>query len=168
MRILRTINPENISEADISSWRYREAARAIVIDPEKRIGLLKVTKKNYYKLPGGGIKKGEDIKAALDRECEEELGVEVKVLKEIGSIIEYRAKFKLYQTSHCFLTKTNSVKKAPNFTNKEKSSGFEIIWVKPNEALKLLNLKQASDYEGKFIKERDFCFLNKALQEQSV
>ena len=36
------------------------------------------------------------------------------------------------------------------------------------EALKLLNLKQTSDYEGEFIEERDFCFLNKALEVAEV
>lgn len=128
--------------------------------------MLHVKNHNYYKLPGGGIEEGEDIKTALDRECEEELGIEVEITKEIGSIIEYRAQFKLLQTSYCSLARTSSKKNSPNFTDEEKSSGFEIVWVEPNEALKLLNLKQTSDYEGKFIEERDFCFLSKALKEK--
>ena len=165
MELLKTINPENIDETNIPDWRYRKAARAVVFDDENRIGLLHVKNHNYYKLPGGGVEEGEDIKNALDRECEEELGIEVEITKEIGSIIEYRAQFKLHQTSYCFLAKTSSKKNAPNFTDEEKSSGFEIIWVEPAEALKLLNLKQTSDYEGKFIEERDFCFLSKVLQE---
>ena len=56
----------------------------------------------------------------------------------------------------------------PNFTDEEKASGFEIVWVEPKEAIKLLNLKQTSSYEGKFIEERDFCFLTKALQEEGL
>lgn len=165
MQLLKTINPEKVDENNIPHWEYRKAARAVVLDNENRIGLLHVSSKNYYKLPGGGIEEGEDIKIALDRECEEELGVQIEVLKEIGSIIEYRAQFKLHQTSYCFLAKTSSDKNVPNFTDEEKSSGFKIVWVEPNEALQLLDLKQTSDYEGKFIEERDFCFLNKALQE---
>lgn len=163
MQLLKTINPEKVDENNIPSWKYRKAARAVVLDNENRIGLLHVSSKNYYKLPGGGIEEGEDIKIALDRECEEELGVQIEVLKEIGSIIEYRAQFKLHQTSYCFLARTNSEKKTPSFTDEEKSSGFEIVWVEPDEALKLLNLKQTSNYEGKFVEERDFCFLNRAL-----
>jgi len=165
MELLKTINPENVDEANIPGWRYRKAARAVVFDDENHIGLLYVKNHNYYKLPGGGIEEGEDIKTTLDRECEEELGTEVEITKEVGSIVEYRAQFKLRQTSYCFLARTSSIKNAPNFTEEEKSSGFEIIWVEPGEALKLLNLKQTPDYEGKFIEERDFCFLNKALQE---
>lgn len=167
MQILKIINPEEVNENSISDWRYRKAARAVVFDNKNKIGLLNVSKKNYYKLPGGGIEDGEDIKIALDRECEEELGIQVDVVREIGSIIEYRAQFKLHQTSYCFLANTTHdyEKDIPNFTDEEKSSGFEIIWVEPKEALRLLNLKQTSDYEGKFIEERDFCFLNKALEE---
>ncbi len=166
MEILRTINPEKVNESNIPDWKYRKAARAVVFDNENRVGLLHVKNHNYYKLPGGGIEEGEDIKTALDRECEEELGVEVEVLGEVGIIFEYRKRFKLHQTSYCFLAKTNSEKKSPNFTDEEKSSGFEVTWVRPEEALKLLNLKQTSDYEGKFIEERDFHFLSKALEEQ--
>ena len=168
MQSLKIINPEKVEENNIHGWEYRKAARAVVFDKENKIGLLNVSSKNYYKLPGGGIEEGEDIKIALDRECEEELGVQVEVLKEIGSIIEFRAQFKLHQTSYCFLAKTSSDKNAPNFTDEEKSSGFEIVWVEPKEALRLLNLKQTSDYEGKFIEERDFCFLRKGLEEAKV
>ena len=168
MHLLKTINPEKVDENNISDWQYRKAARAVVFDGENKIGLLNVSSKNYFKLPGGGIEEGEDIKIALDRECEEELGAQVEILKEIGSIIEYRAQFKLHQTSYCFLAKTSSNKNAPNFTDEEKSSGFEIVWVEPKKALRLLNLKQTSDYEGKFIEERDFCFLNKALEVAEV
>ncbi len=168
MQLLKTINPEEVNEDNIPGWKYREAARAVVFDPENRVGLLHVTKDHYYKLPGGGVEEGEDIKIALDRECEEELGVQVEVLKEIGIIIEYRARFQLHQTSYCFLVKTSSAKSAPNFTDEENHRGFETVWVEPNEASRLLNLKETSDYEGRFIEARDFCFLNKALEAAGV
>lgn len=163
MQLLKIINPKNTNKRDVSSWLHRRAVRAVVFDSEGRIGLLHVKKKHYYKLPGGGVKKGENIKATLDRECKEELGVDVEVIKEIGSIIEYRSEFKVHQVSYCFLAKIKSQKKLPNFTEREKLLGFEIVWVKPKKALRLLNLKQTSDYEGKFIEERDFCFLNNAF-----
>ncbi len=164
MQVLKIINPENIDEKGIIGWQHREAARAVVFDNENRIGLLNVKRYPYYKLPGGGVEESETIEIALDRECKEELGVEIKVIKEIGSIIEYRAKWKLCQISYCFLAKINSEKGIPNFTDKEKAEIFEIVWAEPREALKLISSKQTSDYEGKFIGERDFCFLKKALQ----
>src|SRR3989338_10770242 len=164
MQFLKAINPEKVDENNIPGWEHRKAARAVVFDNENRIGLLNVSGRGYYKLPGGGIEKDEDTKTALDRECEEELGAKVEALKEIGSIVEYRAQLKLWQISYCFLARTGSEKKAPNFTDEEKSFGFEVVWVEPKEALRLLNLQQTTDYEGKFIEERDFCFLAKALE----
>ena len=77
-------------------------------------------------------------------------------------------KFKLYQASCCFLAKASSDKNTPNFTDEEKSSGFEISWDKSKEALRLLNLKRTSGYKGKFIEESDFCFLNKARGNRGV
>ncbi len=164
MQLLKTINPDKIDENSIQSWQHRKAARAVVFDKDNKIGLLHVSNKSYYKLPGGGVEEGEDIKIALDRECEEELGVQIEVLNEVGSIVEYRTQHKLHQTSYCFIAKVSSDKSNPNFTEEEKSSGFEIVWVEPKDALNLLNLKQTSDYGGKFIEERDFLFLNKAIE----
>lgn len=164
MQHLKTTNPENVETGNLLGWKFRSAARAIVFDNEGRVGLLNVKKHNYYKLPGGGIEEGENMQSALDRECEEELGVKIKVTKEVGSIIEYRAKFQLCQTSYCFCAIINSDKKVPNFTDKEKAEGFEIVWVSPNEALRLINLKETSDYQGIFIGERDSCFLKKGLE----
>ena len=165
IELLKTINPENADVNNVSDWEHREAARAVVFDNENRIGLLHVRKENYYKLPGGGVEKGESLKVALDRELKEELGIEIKVVKEIGSIIEFRASWKLQQTSYCFLAKINSEKKEPNFTAGEISVGFETVWVSPTESLKLLNLKLTQDYEGKFIEERDFFFFSAALNK---
>lgn len=168
MKILKVINPENVDEENVSGWQRRKAARAVIFDNEGRVGLLHVSKQKYYKLPGGGVEEGEDVRTALDRECQEELGVEIETTKEIGTIIEYRGKFKLHQTSYCFLAKMRSKKGAPNFTDEEKSEGFKVIWVELKQALRLLDLKQTADYEGKFIEERDFCFLSEALEQIQI
>lgn len=165
MKLLKIINPENVYEEDASDWRHRKAVRAVVFDDKNRIGLLYVKSKNYYKLPGGGMEDGENIKTALERECDEELGIKIEMINEIGSIIEFHAKFRVHQTSYCYLARVISNKSAPHFTDEEKSSGFETIWVNPDEALRLLNLKQTSDYHGKCIEERDLCFLKENLRK---
>ena len=40
---------------DTDTFRIREAARAVVVDENGRVALLKVGKHSYHKLPGGGI-----------------------------------------------------------------------------------------------------------------
>lgn len=164
MNILAVINPENVEEREVVDWRTRQAARAVVLDENDLVGLLHVTEKNYYKLPGGGVEAGENLQTALARECVEELGVQLAVGEELGVIVEYRSEFKLLQTSHCFLAKVASEKGVPQFTEEESANGFEIVWVRPEEARPLLSLGQTTDYEGHFIEKRDLCFLKEALK----
>jgi len=49
--------------------------RALVIAPGNRIALVRHTYGKYWYLPGGGVKKGEPMLAALRRELAEELAL---------------------------------------------------------------------------------------------
>ena len=56
--------------------------RGLLIDTGKVI-LIKRVKDNetYYVIPGGGIEKGESDSQALQRECKEELGLAIEIIK---------------------------------------------------------------------------------------
>ncbi|HEY4496078.1 MAG TPA: NUDIX domain-containing protein [Candidatus Paceibacterota bacterium] len=125
MKLIKLINPENVSEEEVKNYRVREAGRAIVLDENGHIGLLHVSKENYYKLAGGGIEEGEDKIIALRRECLEELGCDIEITGEIGFIVEYRRIFNLKQTSYCYLAKVKGKKGNPDFTDDEKENGFK-------------------------------------------
>src|SRR3989338_9132893 len=159
---LALINPENVSEAEAATYAVRAAARAVVLDGERNIALLHVSKKNYYKLPGGGVEEGEDIPTALDRGSQEEIGCKISVHGELGSIIEYRKQFKLVQTSSCYLAQVEGEKGAPDLTEEELNDGFEIVWLAPAEAERTLAGSRPTDYEGSYIVERDATFLRAA------
>ena len=66
----------------------RKAARAIVFNDNNEIAFQFASKHKYYKLPGGGLEKGETIEEALEREVLEESGCEINILDEVGVIIE--------------------------------------------------------------------------------
>jgi 8-oxo-dGTP pyrophosphatase MutT (NUDIX family) len=50
-------------------------SRAIVINSENQVLLVKHTYQPHWYLPGGGVKKNESVKAAIIRELKEEVGI---------------------------------------------------------------------------------------------
>lgn len=63
-------------EATIVSPYYRVATRAIILDDQQRLLVMR-NHDGDYELPGGGWEYGESFAECLGREIEEELGVEL-------------------------------------------------------------------------------------------
>ena len=160
MNILRIINPDDVSDTEVKSFTPRLAARGVVFDKDNKVALLHVANHNYYKLPGGGIEEGEDKIEAFRRECVEEIGTDIEVVSEIGSVVECRSKFKILQTSYCYTGKVTGKRQKTAFTEHEVEQGFEEpIWIPLDEALRLVSTSVPNNYEGGFIKERDTLIL---------
>ena len=164
MNLLTTIRDSDLIpgavDADPTNYNTREAARAIVLDDLNQVALLKVGQHNYFKLPGGGIEEGEDVRVALSRELLEEIGCEAEVIGEVGEIVQLLDKKQLRQTSYCFLAKQIGEKNPPDFTDEELADGFEIRWTKDiDEAIALLEHSKTDDYSGQSIVKRDLTLL---------
>lgn len=153
----------------ISGWKIRNASRAVLFDTKGLVPLLFVSKHNYHKLPGGGVDKGETHSEALIREVKEEVGSRIKVVGEVGKIIEYRAKEKfkwrwnLKQTSYCYIGKIVS-KGKPHFMEDEISEGFKLEWLPLAKAISTVKGDKPNNYEGTFIQKRDLTFLIRVKQ----
>jgi 8-oxo-dGTP pyrophosphatase MutT (NUDIX family) len=167
MKLLKTIRERDIFPGSElinkeSGYIIRKAARAVVFDKDNKIALLKISKHNYFKLPGGGVEKGEDLFVALKRECLEETGCQIIVKNEIGKILEFR-EFdpggKLQQESFCYLAYVNGEKGEPSFTEEEVKGGFQLLWISLKDAINLLKTSKPDTYVGKFIIVRDLIFL---------
>ncbi|MEV7010233.1 NUDIX domain-containing protein [Streptosporangium sp. NPDC051022] len=80
----------------MSTPRIREAARAIVLDEDDRVLLLRYDEGDgvFWATPGGALDPGEDHRAAVRRELSEELGV---TDVELGPQIATRTKEHLIQ-----------------------------------------------------------------------
>jgi ADP-ribose pyrophosphatase YjhB (NUDIX family) len=66
--------------------RLREAARAVILDPDGRILLVRFefADRAVWACPGGGLEPGESHEGALRRELREEVGLE---LEELGPCV---------------------------------------------------------------------------------
>lgn len=162
MKLLASIHPEDVDPSvapmDYSVFNARPAGRAIVFDGEK-VALIKVSKHNYYMLPGGGLD-DDDIQAGVAREILEELGAEVKLDKEIGSIEVLFDRWQQKQVDYCFtahLIHANSEKALTDF---EVEEGHEIVWAANiDEAIKLVETAIPEQTDGKLVRARDLKFL---------
>ncbi|MGW4788592.1 NUDIX hydrolase [Streptomyces sp. NPDC004230] len=76
----------------ISTLPLREAARAVVLDNEERILLLRYDENGgFWATPGGSLEDGEDHATATLRELREELGIDETAV-ELGAQLAERSK----------------------------------------------------------------------------
>jgi len=71
----------------VSELRIRPAARAIVLDPDDRILLVRFafpSGKTFWATPGGGIEPGESSEDAIRRELAEETGL---TIVDVGPVV---------------------------------------------------------------------------------
>ena len=163
MRLLKTIYPHEVDptspEFDYTSFTPRPAARAIIFNGQK-VALIHVKNDGYYMLPGGGIDGDEDHPVALAREVREELGCEIRVGDEIGTITTFIDRWRNKQIDYCYVAFLNGSSLRRQLTDFEAKAGYELVWV-PNidAALKLVRQAKPVARDGLLIRERDATFL---------
>lgn len=166
MRILREIVQGDLgfeTSQDAIKYEVRKAARAVLLDDKGRIALMNVGADGYYKLPGGGLERGETLEEALQREVLEEVGARLVIQDEIGVVLEYRDRFEQLQVSYCYLCRVLGDLAPPNFTEIELNHRFGLIWVKPAQALDRVAAYRGEKYVAQFICARDLTVLQAAI-----
>lgn len=170
MELLSTVKQSDVEPGFIDSathdFSYRHAAQVVLIDLSGRVVLLFARNLGYYKLLGGGAEGNEDILTALTREVREEVGVNIKVINEIGRVEEWRSYNgeSLHQVSDAYLARVSGGLSEPNFTESEISKGFQIFWAEDiDEAIQRINLTvKHTDYGIQFMGLRDKVILEAA------
>lgn len=169
MELITKITDADIGEKvyEIDNPTTRKAVRAILLNDLGEIALLHKTKKNEYKLIGGGIENQETLQQALRREVLEESGCTINILKELGYVEEYRTLNNFVQTSYVYVAEVSNDTKKLHLTKQEKEEGAELCWYKPEIALKQINdsyeklfpSKYSDLYNSKIIIKRDSSIL---------
>jgi len=162
MKLLATIKAQDVEvdapSFDYASFKRRTAARVIVFD-ENKIALIHVKEHDYYMLPGGGVE-NEDIIAELHREILEELGCEIEVTGEVGSIEVYLDRWSKKQTDFCYVAKKVRHIANTSPTDFEVEEGHNVVWAEDlDEAIQLIGDATPVNRDGKLVRARDLLFL---------
>jgi 8-oxo-dGTP pyrophosphatase MutT (NUDIX family) len=152
MRELFTIDLKNYKENGIVG--KRPSVRGIIIKDGK-IAMMHSLKYDYYKLPGGGIEEGEELRDTLVREVKEESGLVVKkeTIKEFGYVrrIE-KGMFEdiFMQENYYFLCDVEDEVSSQELDDYEAEEGFTLEFVTPEQAI---NVNNTGDHREKVEKQ---------------
>lgn len=116
----------------------RATGKAIVFDDQKNIALVGNKVNSFYLLPGGGIDRDKSIESGIIRECLEEIGYNIKLIKAVGMIDDYRNRDKKHCINYCYTAKLIGEKVGLNLTEDETKNGLHVIWIPIDEAKRIL------------------------------
>ena len=127
----------------------------LILENQNKILLMKRKNTGYedgkYCLPGGHVESNEEIKQALIREAEEELGITINV-KDVQFYKVLNRKINENEAYIDFVFKVMHWSK--NVTNNEKDKCEEIIWIDKNKLP-----KNILDFIPTLLEENNFAYL---------
>lgn len=148
----------------------RNSARSIIIR-NGRVAMIHSRKYDYYKFPGGGIKKGEDPVDAMIRETREEAGLCVIP----GSVREYGFVHRIQRSdldpTECFiqdnfyyLCETSDALTSQSLDDYEAEEAFHLVFIEPERAIEK-NMSVGESPYNKIMFEREARVLEMLIRE---
>lgn len=141
--ILKTFSDDSfgLEDKDISSANRRTIVRGIVVDQAGNVAIFNKRNANEYKLPGGVVKTGEDVEETFLKEIKREIGCEIEIIEDIGIVEEHMGQDNIVQETYVYVGRVLEKGKI-DYNNQEIDEFGKVMWVSPEEALKLI-----SDYK---------------------
>lgn len=137
MKILTIINKQ---ENEPKDYTTRLTVKALVLDEDEKIAIFSGF------LLGGGVEEGETTEQALHRECMEEAGIEIEIVRHLGVVTSYRDEIKRKYEVHGFLARLVGKHDLPT-TKQEDELGETVTWLPFKEARSMFE-KRISELEA--------------------
>ena len=158
-----------------TEWEYtyhdhdRPIARAIVFDNDGYFYFVRAERDDYFgkatliETAGGGVEKDEDLRAAIVRELQEELGATVEIIGKIGVVDDYYNLIHRHNVNNFFLCKAISFGNK-NLTKDELES-FHLSTLKLTYEEALAEYQKRSNTKlGRLVANREIPVLQYAKQ----
>lgn len=162
MKILKTITDKDVGFDNPAPLAYTErtAVRIVLLNELNQIALLHSRKYNFHKIGGGGVEAGESLIEALRRETQEELGCNIKDIREFGSVEEFYNYSALHQVAHYFLANIDGDVGQNKLQGYEIDHDYEVLWFDIDKILlilekEFLNYPETGSINGRFTLVRD-------------
>ncbi|WP_339179344.1 NUDIX domain-containing protein [Paenibacillus sp. FSL R5-0701] len=168
MQLIRRITDSDFigGALEFMDTASRYASRGVLVDDKLHVAMMYMSKINLYKLPGGGIDQGEEIRDAFLREIKEETGYEAEIIYELGYVEEHKKKNNFMQHSYCFVAKAHSRVSDAMLTESGAQFGMIVEWMTFDKALEVMNSSEiiCDDYSTQFMIVREKAILEKAVE----
>lgn len=132
---------------DVQDCTPRPTVKAVIMDENNNVLLFGRT------LLGGGVEENEGFEEALKRECLEEAGLTIEIVKPIGMVIQYRDYIQKRYEVWGFLTRIVGEKVDPS-TMQADEVGAQISWKPYQEACTALH-ERIQQLEALPVERRD-------------
>jgi 8-oxo-dGTP diphosphatase len=170
VHVLKTITDNDFysGEPEFMNEVSRHASRGVLINDDGQVAMMELATENLYKLPGGGLEKGENKEEAFVREIREETGYNAVIIHEIGYIDEHKVKNQFMQRSYCYIAKATGRQGNVALTEDELQLGMRVEWMSLEEAVARLQelIRHCEDYSTKFMLLRDLTILEATYEHQ--
>ena len=130
-----------LEDKDLSNTKKRTIVRGIVVDQAGNVAVSNKRVANEYKLPGGVVKGGESTEDTFLKEIKREIGCEIEIIEDIGIVEERMSQDEVVQETYVYVGRVLEKGKI-DYQNQEIDEFGKVMWVSPEEALKLI-----SDYK---------------------
>lgn len=142
-KVLKTVKDVDfgLENIEIKEPKRRMIVRGIVVDQSGAVAVFNKRVENDYRLPGGVIKNDESPEDTFLKEIKREIGCEIEIIEDIGIVEEYMAQDEIIQETYVFVGRVLAKGKI-DYQNQELDEFGKVLWVSPEEALKLI-----SDYK---------------------